>query len=113
MEPTSEGSSPSAEADAGAQGDEDHRIYHRKIEPDPDEPHLGVLYSIAEVEECDVEDLPPLYDYVDHLVEKLFQTPPPTKAQVQIDFTYYHYRVLLDQEGNLTLMRQAEPLELD
>lgn len=93
--------------------DEDHRIFHRQVDPDPDEPHLGVLYSIAEVEECDVEDLPPLYDYVDHMVEKLFGTPPPEKAQVQLAFTYYQYRILLDQEGNLTLMRQAEPLELE
>lgn len=113
MERSTDGATPNAQADAGAEADDDHRIYHREIEPDPDEPHLGVLHAIADVEGCEIEDLPPLYDYVDHLVEKLFQTPPPAKAQVQLDFTYYHYRILLDQEGNLTLMRQAEPLELE
>lgn len=91
----------SAEAEPG-------QIFHRTIEPDRKEPHYDILATIAELEETDVEDLPPLYDYVDHLIEKLFSTPPPSKAQVKMEFTYYAYRVVVDQEGNLTLMRQSE-----
>lgn len=99
--------------DASSDSADPQRIYRRKVEPDPDEPYLSFLHTIAEVEGCSIDDLPPLYDYVDHLVEHLFSTPPPAKAQVQMEFTYYNYRVNLDQEGNLSLMKQSEPLELD
>jgi hypothetical protein len=93
--------------------DDPRRIYRRKVEPDSDEPYLSLLHTVAEVEGCSIEDLPPLYDYVDHLVENLFSTPPPAKAQVQLEFTYYDYRVSLNQEGDLSLMKQSEPLDLD
>lgn len=90
--------------------DDARRIHRRKIEPDPDHPHFSLLHAIAELEGCGVDDLPPLYDYVNHLIEDLFTTPPPPKAQAEIEFTYYDYRVNVDQEGHLSLLKQPEPL---
>lgn len=97
-------------ADESAEGSA--RIAKRQISPDPSDPYLSVLEPIADLEGCSVEDLPPLYKYVDHLIENLFSTPPPEKAQVEITFTYYYYRIRLDQQGNMCLTRLAEPLEL-
>lgn len=53
--------------------------------PRPDHPYFSLLHVIAELEGCEVEDLPPLYDYVDHLLEDLFTTPPPPKAQARVE----------------------------
>lgn len=92
--------------------DEETRILHREITPDPDNPYLAVLEPIAELEGCGVEELPPLYKYVDHLLENLFGTPPPAKSQVEITFTYHNYRVTLDQQGNMRLARLADPLDV-
>lgn len=88
------------------------RIIRRTVEPDPDDPYLAILEPIADLEDCAVEDLPPLYKYVDHLVENLFSTPPPEKAQAELTFTYYYYRVTVDQQGNMRLAKLAEPLEI-
>ncbi|MFP9191711.1 HalOD1 output domain-containing protein [Natronosalvus vescus] len=90
-----------------------HRIRHRQIQPDPDDPYLAVVHPIAELEGRPVEEMPPLYQYVDHLLENLFDEPPAEKAQVQLSFSYYNYRVQLDQQGNMTIIRQGETIDLE
>ncbi len=99
-------------SDTPGDGDDRH-ICRRQIEPDPEHPYFSLLHVIAELEGCEVSDLPPLYDYVDHLIEDLFTSPPPPKAQVEVEFSYYDYRINVDQEGNLSLMKQPEMLEID
>lgn len=89
------------------------QIHHRKIQPDPDDPYLAVVHPIAELEGRPVEEMPPLYRYVDHLLENLFDEPPAEKAQVQVCFSYYNYRIELDQRGNMTIIRQGETIDLE
>lgn len=92
-------------------GDDDvgeNRIYHRKVTPDADEANRSLLRLLADVEGCEVTDLPPLYEQVDHLVEHLFTDPPPASAQAELEFSYHGYRVELDQTGNVSLMKLAE-----
>lgn len=92
-------------------GDAPRRIRRRRIGPDTDEPHFALLEVIAELEGCAVEDLPPLYDCVDHLLEDLFSTPPPADADARVEFTYDDYRVSVDQDGTLALLKQRESLD--
>jgi hypothetical protein len=100
-------------ADPGDAPDDAQHIHRRQIEPDPDHPYFSLLHVIAELEGCEVEDLPPMYDYVDHLLEDLFTNPPPPKAQAEITFCYYDYRINVDQQGDLSVMKQPEALEIE
>jgi len=86
----------------------ERQIRHRKVTPDPDEANRSLLRLIANLENCEVTDLPPLYERVDHLVENLFTSPPPAEAQVEIEFSYHGYRVELDQKGNASFMKLGE-----
>ncbi|NEU58076.1 HalOD1 output domain-containing protein [Halorussus sp. MSC15.2] len=87
------------------------KIYHRKVTPEVEEANQSLLRLVANLENCEVTDLPPLYDQIDHLVEHLFSSPPPPEAQVEVEFSYYGYRIELDQSGNVSLMKLADDSE--
>lgn len=89
----------------------EYRMYRRTVTADPEDGFHDLLHAVADLEGCDVESLPPLYDRVDHLVEHLFEQPPSPKAQAEIQFTYYDYRITLDQLGNVSLRKQHESLD--
>lgn len=97
--------------DSGETPDE-RKIYHRKVTPDPDEANQSLLRSIADLERCAVTDLPPLYEQVDHLIEHLFNSPPPPEAHAELQFSYHGYRIELDQTGNATLMKLADRMSV-
>jgi len=99
---------------SGGNEDEDERsererqIRHRKVTPDPEEANRHLLRLVANLENCEINDLPPLYDRIDHLIEELFTSPPPSEAQAELEFSYYGYRIELDQRGNVSLMKLGE-----
>jgi hypothetical protein len=98
--------------EATSHRDGEERIYHRKIEPEPEDADYRLLRLIANVEGVDVTDLPPIYDRIDHLVGHMYQNPPSPDAQAQLEFSYYGYRITLDQDGNVSLMKLADgPLD--
>jgi len=82
--------------------------FHRSIEPKESREHERVLGVIADIEDCDLTDLPPIYGRIDDVLEDLFSDPPVREAQVEISFSYYGYRVSVDQEGEMTLRRLGE-----
>lgn len=84
------------------------KIFHRQVASEAEEANERLLRLIANLENCDVTDLPPLYDQIDHMVEHLFTEPPPADAQVELKFTYHGYRIELDQSGDVTLMKVGE-----
>lgn len=84
-----------------------------RIETDQEAAHYDLLEVIAQLEECEPDELPPLYERVDDLLEQLFGPTPEQKAQAQVEFTYYDYRVTIDQAGNVMLRKQLEQLEVD
>lgn len=88
----------------------EYMTYRREVTPDPEDGFHELLHAVADLEGCDVEALPPLYDRVDHLVENLFEDPPTPKAQAEVQFTYYDYRITLDQLGHVSLRKQHESL---
>ena len=88
-----------------AGGGDEGQIFHRKVTPESDAANESLLRLIANLERCEVTDLPPLYEQVDHMVEHLFTEPPPADAQAELLFTYPGYRIELDQTGDVTLMK--------
>ncbi|WP_226010215.1 HalOD1 output domain-containing protein [Halomicrobium salinisoli] len=88
-------------------------IFHRTIEPRESREHERVLAVIADVEDCDVTDLPPIYGRIDDVLEDLFSDPPVDEAQVEISFSYYGYRITVDQEGDMILRRLGDQSPAD
>lgn len=78
---------------------------HFEFDVDRENPEVNVAAVTAELEGRDVDDLPPLYEAVDHLIEQLYATPPSAAAQVRMEFTYEGYRIVLNQDGFATFMK--------
>ena len=76
----------------------------RQITPDPESSEYDLLEILAELEGCDIEDLPSLYNEVEHVVETLFKTPPSTAAQMSVTFSYAGYRISIDRNGTVQLV---------
>ncbi|WP_136717621.1 HalOD1 output domain-containing protein [Halorientalis salina] len=92
--------------DDGSDGDSpDADIAHRRVSTDPDEADYEFLELVAELEGCDVTALPPMHPRIDDIVSEVFSDPPSADAQVEVQFSYFGYRVEMDQAGNVSLMR--------
>jgi hypothetical protein len=106
-----DGPADSDDREDGAETDDrDARIVHRRIEPEPEDADYRLLQLIADVEGIDVTDLPPIYGRIDHLVSNMYEDPPSAEAQAQLKFSYAGYRISLDQDGNVSLMKIADGL---
>ena len=79
-------------------------MVRRQITPDPESSEYDLLEIIAELEDCEIEALPSLYNEVDHVVETMFKTPPSDRAQIEISFSYAGYRVSIDRKGFVELV---------
>jgi len=89
-------------------GDEEEMAAtHWEFDVDQEDPTIDVAEVVAELEGQDSTDLPPLYNTIDHLVEKLFSEPPAAESQAVIQFSYEGYRVNLNQDGHATFMKIA------
>ncbi|MFB6165839.1 MAG: HalOD1 output domain-containing protein [Haloarculaceae archaeon] len=84
----------------------DTGIYYRQIPPASDDADYNILTLVADLEGVAVESLPSFYDEVDHLVENLFRCPPSADAQMEIEFTYFGYRITVDQTGQVKLRKE-------
>jgi hypothetical protein len=109
----SEGDSPDSEESDG--DSDDQQIHHRTIDPKTERANERLLQHVAEIEDCDLFDLPPLYNRIDDLIKDIFDSPPPSEAQAELEFSYYGYRITIDQTGDVSLMKIPErsPTEVD
>ena len=82
-------------------GDEfaDGPVYTHEFDTDVIDPNVDVVSVIADLEDTPAENLPPLYECIDHLVEHLFSNPPAPDADTRISFSYHGYRITIDQRG--------------
>lgn len=100
---------PEGDSSDGTDGDSnDRQIYHRTVEPETERANERLLRHIAELEDCEMTDLPPLYDRIDDLLQNVFDFPPPSEAQAELEFSYYGYRITVDQTGEVSLMKLPE-----
>ncbi|RXK49043.1 HalOD1 output domain-containing protein [Halorientalis pallida] len=91
--------------------DEETGIIFTRMSPDPETAEFEFIELISSVEGAPVEELPLLYDEVDHLVERLFETPPSLDAQVEISFSYSGYRITINRSGDVKLIPVKETRE--
>jgi hypothetical protein len=91
--------------------DEETGIVLTQIAPEPETAEFDFLELVATLEDEPVDELPLLYDEVDHLVERLFKTPPSLDAQVEIAFSYAGYRITINRNGNVKLIPVKETEE--
>jgi len=95
--------------DKSEHGDEGEMLAsHWEFDVDQSAPGVDVVEVIAELEECQSTDLSVIYDTIDHLIERLFSSPPPPEAQARLEFTYEGYRIVLNQDGYATFMKIGE-----
>ncbi|WP_220587097.1 HalOD1 output domain-containing protein [Haloarcula salinisoli] len=86
-------------------------IVRRQIPPDPATSEYDLLEILADIEEVDIETLPPLYNQVEHVVETLFKTPPSADAQMSISFSYAGYRITIDRTGTVQFVPVKDTIE--
>jgi len=83
-------------------------VERRTIAPDPTTSEYDLLEVVAELEGCDINDLPSLYDEVEHVVETLFRTPPSNSSQMEITFSYAGYRITIHHDGSVKIVPVKE-----
>jgi hypothetical protein len=87
-------------------GDElDEEIILRDIDTDAENPAVEVAKVIAEIEDKDVTDLPPMHGCIDGVLDNIFSDPPSDEAQMQVEFTFQTYRVTVGQTGQVQFVK--------
>ncbi|WP_324661800.1 HalOD1 output domain-containing protein [Haloarcula sediminis] len=82
-------------------------VYHVSIfEDDTEEPMMELVNCIAEHKGVQQDELNPLYQWADHLIEHLYSSPPPAEAQGVVEFSYEGFRIRLYQDGRAVIMRR-------
>ena len=83
----------------------DEEIVHRELETDRDTPVVGIAEIVSDLEDVSHQELKTTYEHLDHILEELFGNPPVPEAQVQVRFTYEGYRITVEQDGSVQLVR--------
>lgn len=89
-------------ADSGRPSDGVHEVAFDRRAGDPT---VAVGETVADLSGREVDELRPLYDCVDHLLEHLYSDPPSPSADVEIAFSYEGYRITMYQDGRATFRR--------
>lgn len=81
------------------------KVYHECIfDDDTEEPAMELVNLIAEHKGVEQDELNPVYNWADHLIEHLYGSPPPAEAQATVEFSYEGYRITLYQDGRAVIM---------
>jgi hypothetical protein len=46
-----------------------------------------------------------MYEVTDHVIDNIFSTPPAAEAQFEVSFSYEGYRITLEQNGSMQLLK--------
>ena len=74
------------------------------IEPNPKTAEYDLLSVLAAHEDVRMDDLPSLYSVVDQFVGEMFDDPPSESAQLELGFSYAGYRIIVTQDGHVTMV---------
>lgn len=85
--------------------DVESEIVHRELDTAAENPAVEIAKIVADLEEKDHADLATMYDVADHVIDNLFSQPPAPEAQFQVSFSYEGYRITVEQNGALQLMK--------
>ena len=89
-------------ADDSGDGD----VYHATFDTNQRQPNVDVTETVAELKDTDSDQLSPLYDCIDHVIDNIFSEPPDSDANVEVSFTYEGFRITIGQDGNATFRRR-------
>ena len=79
-------------------------IAHREFDPTEDDPVEKIVQTVAELKGVEQSELRPFYDELDHIVDRLYENPPVTRAQIVVEFSYEGFRIKVGQDGNATFI---------
>lgn len=82
-----------------------NEIVHREVDTDAENPAAEIAETVAELEDKDHADLATMYDVADHVIDHIFSTPPADEAQFEVSFSYEGYRITLEQNGSVQLLK--------
>ncbi|WP_255196549.1 HalOD1 output domain-containing protein [Halorarius litoreus] len=78
--------------------------HRRPFDPAVRNVELSFLEMVADVADCDIDDLPRLWPTLGGLLQHSFATPPADATAVTVEFTYFGYRIRLDSDGEAALV---------
>ena len=61
---------------------------------------MQVTEIVAELEGTEVDELFPIYEQLDDVLDNIFSEPPSPEAQLVITFSYEGYRITIEQDGH-------------
>lgn len=76
--------------------------YTRTFDTDKNQPTVDITETVAELRDVESDELSPLYDSIDHVVDNIFSEPPRPEADVEVSFNYEGYRIAVRQDGHAT-----------
>lgn len=77
-------------------------VYETVFDTDQRQPNVDVTETVATLKGVESDDLSPLYDAIDHVIDNIFSNPPDPAADVQVTFSYEGFRVTIHQDGRAT-----------
>ena len=80
--------------------------YQTRFDPEQNQPNVDITETVAELKGVESDDLSPLYDSIDHVVDNIFATPPKPVADVEVSFSYEGFRITIRQDGKATFRPQ-------
>lgn len=87
-------------------GDDGSSQRHKTtFDTDQAQPNVDVTETVAELKGVESDQLSPLYDAIDHVIDNIFSQPPDPEADVEVSFTYEGYRITVNQDGSATFRR--------
>ena len=84
-----------------AQGSE---VVQREVDISREALGAAIAEIIADLEETDPENLIPIWDSIDDVLEPLSSPPPAPDAQLLISFSYEGYRISINRDGEVLLV---------
>lgn len=89
----------------GRDGTSDGEVIHTELDTDADRPAIELAKVIADSEGVAHTDLTTMYSVVDDMLVHLFENPPSPEAQMEVTFSYEGYRVTVEQNGRVELIK--------
>lgn len=77
-------------------------VHRGTIDPTTEEVELTFLELVADVADCELDDLPRLWPTLGDVLRHAFATPPAESADLELEFTYFGYRIHVDRAGTIT-----------
>ena len=82
-------------------------IIHRQLDKVGENPASQVTEIVAELEGKEVNELAPIYDQMDDVLDNILSEPPSPEAQLVVTFSYEGYRITIEQNGHTRFVKTS------